>query len=679
MASSAGFWSELNRLFSVVCQLDSRGHALRSSSLLKQHTGLRDDTQQSFFDLFEFKRPSGFDGSFEHALKHQGQLFLGYSTQHGFAIRGQLLDFTEQGLEGLCFVGVPWLWWMQSHSPSTSLTLADFPVHDVQMDQLFFMTTQQTMVDDLQTLNAELSKAKHDVEQATLARQRYFTHLSHEMRSPLNGVISALSLLSEGLVVKEHRDFLLLAQQSAHRLLEVVNYTLDVATGEAEEMQDLSEAFSLDVLLNDAVASVRASALTKGIGVQRCGQQRFSQDYEGHPKLLRQVLSNLLSNAVKFSSGGTVTVEAHIEEQLSDERDLLYFAVIDEGPGIPQAVLTKIFEPFTTGLSEATAGEQGTGLGLSIVNRFVDAMGGSIEVESEEGRGSIFSFNLSLSRVGHASDDMDEAHRQTVSRLSGHVLVVDDVQSNLMLHGNLLQSMGLDITTAQSGEEALLLIENHPPNTFSMVLLDVEMPGVDGYEACRRIRAIEHAKHLPIIALTGSVGVRGRRRIDAAGMNGFVAKPVVRKELLTALAKWLPAALAESGSHVTVVETERPQLADDATHFDAQKVQTLINDVGIESTRRLVDAFLNESASRWDALQRSMNEHSWDAVGREAHTLASSCGTFGIVLAAKLFRRIEERAYSSSPARLDDLDVIAVPLGEGIAALERLLGEYSDD
>ncbi len=679
MANAAGFWSELNRLFSVVCQLDTHGHALRSSSLLKQHTGLRDEIQQDFFDLFEFKRPSGFDGSFEQAKKHQGQLFLGYNLEHGFAIRGQLLDFSDQGLAGLCFVGVPWLWWIQSHSPSTSLTLADFPVHDVQMDQLFFMTTQQTMVEDLQALNTELSAAKQDIEQATLARQRYFTHLSHEMRSPLNGVMSALTLLSEGLSTKEHKDLALLAQQSAQRLLEVVNYTLDVASGEAEELQDLSRPFSLDALLNEAVASVRATALQKGLEVQRCGQQRFTSDYEGLPRLLQQVLSNLLSNAVKFSSKGSVTLEAHIERQLSDDQDRLYFAVIDEGHGIPDAMHAKVFEPFATGLSDATAGEQGTGLGLSIVKRLVEAMGGSIEVESEEGQGSIFSFDLVLKRVERALDDLNNESQRVISLRSAHVLVVDDVQSNLMLHENLLQSLGLQVTTAQSGEEALQLINISPPNTFKAVLLDVEMPGVDGFEACRLIRDIPHAKHLPIIALTGSVGTRGQRRIDAAGMNGFVAKPVVRQQLLDTLAEWLPAAAYESKGSAADIEPVGDQSASAANHFDTNKVQALINDIGIEATRRLVDTFLTESANRWEALQQALAKHNWASVGREAHTLASSCGTFGITLAAHLFRRIEESAYSSSPALPEDLDGITVPLGEGIMALERLLSEYNDD
>lgn len=678
MANAARFWSELNRLFSVVCHLNAGGHVLRSSSLLKQYVGLRDGAGQRFFDLFEFKRPSGFDGTFAHASRRQGQLFLGYSVEHGFAIRGQLLDFTEQGLDGLCFVGVPWLWWIQSNSPGTSLTLADFPVHDVQMDQLFFMTTQQTMVEDLQTINAELSKAKQDVEQAILARQRYFTHLSHEMRSPLNGVISALTLLSEGLVAKEHREMLSLAQQSAHRLLEVVNYTLDVASGEAEELHDLSEIFSLDALLKEAVASVRASALTKGLEVQRCGQRRFNSDYEGHPRLLRQVLSNLLSNAVKFSSEGTVTLEVHIEAQLSADNDLLYFAVIDEGHGIPSNLLAKIFEPFITGPSEATAGERGTGLGLSIVKRFVGAMGGSIKVESEEGRGSIFSFNIPLKRAESVSEDADAPPESATSRLLGHVLVVDDVQSNLMLHGNLLQSLGLQVTPAQSGEEALKLINQHPPHTFKAVLLDVEMPGFDGFETCRRIRQIEHAKHIPIIALTGSVGVRGRRRIDAAGMNGFVSKPIVRQQLVETLVTWLPSLGGQPDHETKTTEVGRSELADATVHFDDIRVRNLINDVGIESARRLVDTFLTESASRWDTLQQAISEHHWSSVGREAHTLASSCGTFGIVLAARLFRRIEESAYGSSPARLEDLSAIAVPLGDGIVALERLLGEYDD-
>jgi signal transduction histidine kinase len=297
-------WDDINQLFTATFHIDENGRILQCSPLIKRFFSAEGALDGSFFDLFSFNRPSAFKGTYGAAKASAGKLFLGFNEAQGFAIRGQILDLSQHGLEGLCFVGVPWLWWIEANNPKAGLTLADFPIHDVQMDQLFFMSAQQTMVDDLQLVNDELSLAQQKVEKLSASRVEHFRHISHEMRTPLSGIISALTLLKD----KQHDDrsheLIRLANYSASRLLEVINYTLDSAALDAGESGGESEAFDLNVMIDESLALVQAKALEKGIELRRAGQQYFATSYHGRPKLLRQVLSNLLGNAIKFATGG---------------------------------------------------------------------------------------------------------------------------------------------------------------------------------------------------------------------------------------------------------------------------------------------------------------------------------------------------------------------------------------
>ena len=376
MIKSDQFWDELQNLFTLVGQIDDDGHLVRASPLLAEKCRIDLSQHIKFFELFKFKRPTPFNGSMASAREAVGELFLGFSDELGFAIRGQVLDYTEMGIEGLCFVGVPWLWWIEGNAVDSTPTMSDFPVHDVQMDQLFFMSTQQSMVEDLQALNEQLKAAKLEVERANEARQKYFHHVSHEMRTPLNGVISALSLMSDFKLDGKLLEYSELATASADRLLEVINFTLETASLESHMSEAEESAFRLDDLIDECLMLARSRSLEKGLELRRSGERDLVNIYTGRLKLLRQVLTNLLSNAVKFSQSGTVTLGALKCESNDSHRDLIEFSVSDQGPGIPANAIEKLFEPFATGLSSETQQAQGTGLGLSIVERFVHALGG---------------------------------------------------------------------------------------------------------------------------------------------------------------------------------------------------------------------------------------------------------------------------------------------------------------
>lgn len=682
MANQAQFWEALNKLFSVVCQIDAQGFIVQASDLLTQRIPLAGSNRQKFFELFEFKRPTAFDGSYQNARDQQGHLFLGYNMPNGFAIRGQVLDFSDQGLLGLCFVGVPWLWWIQSNAPDATPSLTDFPIHDVQMDQLFFMSTQQAMVEDLQAVNAALTQAKQELEDATQAKHRYFNHISHEMRTPLNGVMSALTLLQDANWDARNRELLDLAAQSAQRLLEVVNYTLNVGASEVGQQLGRQEAFNLNGVLNESIATVRAKALHKGIDVQRHGQAQFPTDYQGKLDLLRPVLSNLLANAVKFSEEGTVTLEVHIEESRLEGTDLVHFAVIDEGPGIPEALFPRLFEPFATGLTPETQKQHGTGLGLSIVKQFVDALGGEIDVQSVMDQGSVFSFSIPLERIERVSQSQHGSHPRDLAFTSVDVLVVDDTPSNLMLNSNIVGSLGFKVTSASSGQEAVELIRANP-DLYALVLLDLEMPELDGWDTCKQIRALVSNEQLPVIALSTHVGEDVVRQNALAGINGYIAKPLHREALAAALRQWIPrcqqldlqeyVAAQDAALSASAIHDARPvvdETIDSPSMFAPEVFSRLVDEIGIDSAVAMFQTFLSESATRWVRLQSAIAGLDWECVAREGHTLGSACYTFGLMAAGAQFRAIEVSAEAQEAISLHVLDTVSSSLREGIEKIE---------
>ena len=681
-------WDDINRLFTVTFHIDESGRILQCSPLVKRFFTAEDALNGSFFELFSFNRPSAFNGTYDAAKASGGKLFLGFNEAIGFAVRGQILDLSQHGLEGLCFIGVPWLWWIEANNPKAGLTLADFPAHDVQMDQLFFMSAQQTMVDDLQLVNDELSLAQQKVEKLSASRVEHFRHISHEMRTPLSGIISALTLLKD----KQHDDrsheLIRLANYSATRLLEVINYTLDSVALDAGESGEDDEVFDLNVMIDESLAIIQAKALEKGVELRRTGQQYFEESYLGRPKLLRQVLLNLLGNAIKFAERGVVVVSAQIKESHSKGADVIAFSVADDGPGIPEELQAKIFDPFTTGLTEQTKSHKGTGLGLSIVKRFVETLGGAIEVESQVGLGSTFSFELPMVRAGkiNAGAEQITSSSDAACQLTGSILIVDDVHENLLLNANILETLGLNVDVASSGEEAVHKVLSSP-DKFDIVFMDLDMPVIDGLEATRQIVEAGTAQSLRIVALSAHNSDEDRRNAIKSGMSNFMVKPLIRDVVLRELREWLPHEASDSAKslqsaqlseELSVTENaQAPTILPDAQAelilFEPQKVEALVKDLGLEVVRKLVKKFLTESAERWNALEKGVAAEETATISRESHTLGSSCLTFGIVGAGQHFRQIEAQINAGETITMSALGAIEQPLVIGIQNLEARL------
>ena len=379
--------------------------------------------------------------------------------------------------------------------------------------------------------------ARDRAEEMARAKASFLATMSHEIRTPMNGVLGMLHLLADSPLSPEQRDHLSTAQSSAESLLAIINDILDFSKLEAGQMKIEATGFNLARLVDDAVALLRPAATDKGLSLVAVLGSSVPRDVVGDPTRLRQVLSNLMSNAVKFTEKGGITLRVALEED-GTSLAKLRFEVIDTGIGIGPEESSSLFAEFVQADSSITRRFGGTGLGLSICKRLVEMMGGEIGFASMPGQGTTFWFTM---RVGLASV-VDKAPPLAGTPLLPplSVLVAEDNPVNQKLTLTLLTRWGHRVTLACNGAEA---VDRLLGESFDVVLMDVHMPGIDGLEATRRIRAMGGPMaRVPIIAMTADVLEGDDAKCREAGMNGYVSKPVDPPRLLDALAKVAPGA-----------------------------------------------------------------------------------------------------------------------------------------
>ncbi len=514
-----------------------------------------------------------------------------------------------------------------------------------------------TDITDLRQTQEALLLAKEQAEKASVVKTNFLATMSHEIRTPMNGLLGVLDLLRDTQLAQEQRKLLDLALSSSCALQEIINDILDYSKIEAGKIKLTLAPFELRALLRDAIDLVRPLALSKGLELKLEVEDAIVDGFVSDSGRIRQVILNLLTNAIKFTDQGSVTlgVKALLtQETPSGTEFLLRFEVQDTGIGIGSSDQDKLFKEFSQIESDTTRKFGGTGLGLAISRRLVNMMRGEIGVDSKLGVGSKFWFMIPLAvdvktqETGYQLAASIRVEAKAIAKKDARVLFVEDNETNRLVTSRYLEKTGYAFDCATTGEEA---VQKALSGSFSIILMDISMPGMDGFEATRQIRALGGwAAQVPIIALTAHVMEGMREKCLAAGMNDHLGKPLSYETLTRKIEQWLG-----TTDYSTQVLAGEHNKAADQPSFDSNTLKRLVDDLGEAAMMRITQAFLDGLERQATALKPNGPLPDMALIEHTAHTLKGSGVTCGLVGFAGLMSRIEQAAKDKNEPLVDML------------------------
>ncbi|MGD8572631.1 MAG: ATP-binding protein [Gammaproteobacteria bacterium] len=513
--------------------------------------------------------------------------------------------------------------------------------------------------DHLEELVAERTKevaiARDEAQQANRAKSAFLANMSHEIRTPLTAIVgfAEVSLDPQQSVTDRNEAIKTIMRNSQH-LLQLINDILDLSKIEAKKFEIEHIELSPFKLLNELWALYQPQALEKGIS--------FSVNYElpipacviSDPLRIKQILLNLLSNAFKFTDSGHIKIRVSFDEC----NNLLCFDVIDSGIGMNKEQIGRVFENFTQADSSTTRTYGGTGLGLALSRSMAHMLGGSLSVKSEEGIGSSFSLTIDTGSINTdtlvtdfnfiESDNAEVSEQKYIKPLTGHALLAEDTIDNQRLIKWLLKKIGVEVTIANNGKEA---IELALTRDFDLVLMDMQMPVVDGVTAVTQLRSKKYQK--PIVALTANAMTKDKERCLAAGCNDFITKPVNRQRLYDVISKYLTNADTKNGNDTPIY----PAVLDDNLEW-------------AKMSREFASSLITELK----AIKTAAMTEDWEAVEWLLHALKGKGGGFGYPIvtdtAAEAENHIKNRNYPATIDAIDNLLSIGERIYGGLQALK---------